>query len=168
MEPIFEAIEESDLLVFTTPVYCLRTTASMKALLDHLFVRWISHRPKAIMYCKRAVIVSAGAGAGMKKAAADIKTSLNYMGMSNVRTYKVKTGASKWEEVLPELKHKIKFDMDNLADKLEKENHLTKVSIKNKVMFLVMRKMQLANKGACQLDRDYWEKMGYLDKKRPW
>lgn len=168
VKPIMQSMDEADLLVFTTPVYCLRTTGSMKALLDHLFVQWISHRPKEIMYYKRAVVIASGAGTGMKSAAKDIETSLKFWGISDIRTYKVRSMAMSWEGVNDKNKAKIEMDMKGMAEKLKADGNPTKVYFRRKVMFLLMRKMQLAGLGSGPEDKAHWEENGWLGKDRPW
>ncbi|WP_417145060.1 flavodoxin family protein [Raoultibacter massiliensis] len=37
MQPILNGMYEADLMIFTTPVYVMRTSGSMKAFLDHCF-----------------------------------------------------------------------------------------------------------------------------------
>lgn len=64
MTPIWNAIVEADILVFTTPVYCLRASGSMKAFLDHCFVHWIAHRPCKSMYLKKQLLYQLGLGRG--------------------------------------------------------------------------------------------------------
>jgi hypothetical protein len=140
----------------------------MKALLDHLFVQWISHRPKEEMYFKRAVVVAAGAGGGMKLAAKDIVTSLKYWGISDIRTYKVRSMAMSWDGVNDKSKAKLERDMKVMADKLKAGGKPTKVSLDRKVMFHLMRKMQLAGWGAGPEDKAYWMEKGWLGKYRPW
>ena len=41
--PIWNSILDADLLLFTSPVYALGTTAQMKSLLDRLCVHWMVH-----------------------------------------------------------------------------------------------------------------------------
>lgn len=168
VKPITQSMDEADLLVFTTPVYCLRTTGSMKALLDHLFVQWISHRPKEIMYFKRAVVIAAGAGTGMKGAAKDIETSLKFWGISDIQIYQLRSMAMSWGGVNDKSKAKIDQDMKALADKLKAAGKPTRVSFNRKIMFHLMRKMQLAGWGACPEDKAYWVENGWLGKNRPW
>ena len=57
-KPILDAMEQADLLIFTTPTYCYAPSAAMKSLLDVLFDYWIVHRPKAWMFRKKAIILS--------------------------------------------------------------------------------------------------------------
>ena len=63
---ITKAMEEADCLIFTTPTYCMRASAPMKAFLDLTFTYWMIHKPRATMFRKRAAIVSTAAGAGAK------------------------------------------------------------------------------------------------------
>ena len=39
--PILEAVEAADLLIFTTPTYCMRASAPMKAFMDLSFSYWL-------------------------------------------------------------------------------------------------------------------------------
>ena len=166
LKPILKAIDEADVLVFTTPVYCFRTTGSMKAFLDHCFTRWISHRPKENMYYKKAIIISVAGGMGMRSAASDIKISLRYWGISNIKVYKLRSLAMSWKEMKDSIKSKMEKDLDRLTNNIN--NKRAKVTIQNKIMFLVMRKMQLDKMGSCEKDYEYWKAHGWLEKKRPW
>ena len=58
---------ESDLLIFTTPNYCMMPSAPMKAFLDLFFTYWLVHRPHDEMFKKRAVVISTASGAGAGK-----------------------------------------------------------------------------------------------------
>ena len=40
---IMDAVEAADLLIFTTPTYCLRASAPMKSFLDLTFTYWMPH-----------------------------------------------------------------------------------------------------------------------------
>lgn len=168
IKPITEAISKADLLVFTTPVYCLRTTGSMKALLDHYFTWFVVHRPKEEMYFKKAVIIASGAGTGMRQAASDIKTSIFYWGISDIKVYKLRSMAMSWKDISEEKKVKIESDMNNLAMKIKNHEKDNRVSIRSKMMFNMMRMNQLKNMESCSKDKEYWKEKGWLDDKRPW
>ena len=43
---IMDAIEAADILILTTPTYCMRASAPMKAFIDLTFTYWMSHRPR--------------------------------------------------------------------------------------------------------------------------
>lgn len=61
---IMQEIEQADLLIFTTPTYCMRASAPMKAFIDLTFTYWMSHKPRACMFSKKAVVLSTAAGTG--------------------------------------------------------------------------------------------------------
>lgn len=166
--PITQAMEESDLLIFTTPTYCLRISGSMKAFLDHNFTNFVIHRPKASMYHKQAVIIASGAGSGMKKAAADIRASLSGWGISHISVYGLRSMAITWDTVSEEIKSKLKKDMDKMGPHIMRFHHSKRVGWKQKLIFHVMRQMQKHNMGAGKLDHQYWHNMGWLKEKRPW
>ena len=81
---IWSEMLAADLLVFAYPVYALRTPASIKSLLDHLCVHWLVHRPEPAFFEKTAVILTNSVGAPNHAAQSDVKTSLNWMGLSRV------------------------------------------------------------------------------------
>ena len=68
---ILEAINDADLLVITTPTYCMHVSAPLKSFIDMTFDYWMVHRPKKCMFRKRAVVISTSAGAGTKSAIKD-------------------------------------------------------------------------------------------------
>ena len=71
-----DAVEAADLLIFTTPTYCLHASAPMKSFLDLTFTYWMPHRPRKCMFSKKAVVVSTAAGSGAKSAPKDITSAL--------------------------------------------------------------------------------------------
>ena len=66
LNPITQALDEADVLIFASPVYVFHATGGMKNLLDHYGYRWMAHRPSEKMFRKQAVVISTAAGMGMK------------------------------------------------------------------------------------------------------
>lgn len=85
VRPIWEAMLSAQLLVFSSPVYAMRTTGQMKALLDHLCVHWMVHRPDDRMFTKQAVVLTNAIGPFTGGAQRDIATSLSWLGVSDIR-----------------------------------------------------------------------------------
>lgn len=164
--PITQAIHASDMLIFTTPVYCFRTTGSMKAFLDHYFTWWHSHTPQEDMYYKRAIIIGVGASVGMKKAISDIKVSLRFWGISKIQTLPIRGLSPSWESMEESIKEGILNKADKVIVKTKRQK--ASVSLTTKLIFMMCRKMQVANWNACPEDKEYWEKKGWLAKQRPW
>ena len=70
---IIDAIDKADILIVTTPTYCMHMSAPLKAFFDLTFDLWMAHRPMESMLKKRAVIVSTAAGTGTKSAIRDVE-----------------------------------------------------------------------------------------------
>lgn len=164
---ILTAMEEADVLIFTTPTYGLRASAPMKSFIDLTFSYWMSHRPRACMFHKRAVVVSTAAGTGTGSAIKDITTMLRYWGVPYIKTYGISVQAMSWEQVSEKKKEKIDKDTAKLAEKVGKRTHVS-AGPGTKGIFTMMRLMQKAGLGSGPDDRQYWEDRGWLGRARPW
>lgn len=164
-KPIMDAVEEADLLIFTTPTYCMHASAPMKSFLDLTFTYWMSHKPLEAMFRKKAVVISTAAGTGTKSAMKDIATALFYWGVPYIRQYGISVQASGWDQVAEGKKEKIQKDISALARKIQAQH--VRVGIKTKLMFHFMRMMI----NSCEdgyPDKIYWREKGWLEKVRPW
>ena len=92
----------------------------MKAFIDLTFTYWMSHKPRASMFSKKAVVISTAAGAGAGSAIKDITNTLLYWGVPYVKSYGKAIQATDWEHIKPELKEKINKDMVRLQPVTEK------------------------------------------------
>ena len=164
---IMKEVEEADVLIFTTPTYCLRASAPMKSFIDLTFNYWMSHRPRKCMFNKKAVVISTAAGSGAKKAVKDVSDALFYWGIPCIVEYGICIQAMNWDGVSEKKKQKIEKDTTRIAQRLSRKKRV-KAGIKTKAMFSLMRMMQKANLGSGEADRSYWEKSGWLGKERPW
>ena len=164
---IMKEVEEADILIFTTPTYCLRASAPMKSFIDLTFNYWMSHRPRKCMFNKKAVVISTAAGSGAKKAVKDVSDALFYWGIPCIVEYGICIQAMNWDGVSEKKKQKIEKDTIRIAQRLSRKKSV-KAGIKTKAMFSLMRMMQKADLGSGEADRSYWEKSGWLGKERPW
>lgn len=164
---IMTEVEAADVLIFTTPTYCLRASAPMKSFLDLTFNYWMSHRPRKCMFTKQAVVISTAAGSGAKKAVKDVSNALFYWGIPRIYEYGICVQAMNWNGVSEKKKRKIEKDMEWIAQRLLRKKHVT-AGIRTKVMFSLMRMMQKADFGSGEADKAYWESCGWLGKERPW
>lgn len=166
---IMDAIEQAQLLVFTTPTYCMRASAPMKSFIDLTFINWIPHRPKSCMFHKKAVVISTAAGAGMGSAMKDIKTSLDYWGVPYIKTLGIAVQATEWKEVSDKCRKKIENKTRKLANQVSK----TKVHVRLKTrMFFQLMKLSGNDPSRMNtpLETDYlhWKNQGWFDGKKPW
>lgn len=168
LEPITKAMDEADVLIFTSPVYVYHVTGSMKAFLDHYGYRWIIHRPEKRMFFKQAVCISTAAGAGTKSTNKDMADSLFYWGVPVIYKYGVAVKAISYEMIKPELKNKIDKKTTELANSIKKKHNRSniKTGIKTKAFFYLMRILQ--KHGWNEADTNYWKEQGWTGKKRPW
>lgn len=164
---IMDAVEAADILIFTTPTYCMRTSAPMKSFLDLTFTYWMSHRPRKSMFSKKAVVISTAAGRGAKTAVKDITTALFYWGIPYVKSYGIAVQAMNWEMVSQKKKAKIKKATAQLAGKLSNKRK-PHVGLKTRFIFRMMAGMQAAGLGSSPIEKEYWDNNGWLAKKRPW
>ena len=164
---ILDAMEAAEVLIFTTPTYCMHASAPMKSFLDLTFTNWMVHRPKASMFHKRAVILSTAAGTGMKSAVKDIKTALIYWGIPEIYTFGAAVQATGWDKVTAQKKSLIENKLSRIAKKLSAQ-HEPAVGIRTRFLFGMMRKMQAAGWGSSPAEKQYWEEQGWLGKARPW
>lgn len=164
---IMEAVEAADILIFTTPTYCMRASAPMKSFIDLTFTYWMPHRPRKSMFSKKAVVVSTAAGSGAKSAIKDVTTTLFYWGVPYIKSYGIALQAMNWDMVSQKKKEKIQKDITQLAKKISNDKRPI-VGIKTRFIFRLMAGMQLAGLGSSPSEKEYWKENGWLGKGRPW
>ena len=166
-EKFDRALREADLLILTTPNYCMLPSAPMKAFIDLFFTNWMSHKPCEEMFAKRAVVIATTAGAGAKKATKPIANMLLYWGVPKVYQYGLAVNATSWATMPEKKKAIILKDMKALGKKLSTETK-PGVGIKTRFLFRMMAGMQKKNWGADPEEKAYWQEKGWLDGKKPW
>ncbi len=164
---IKEAIEASDLLIFSSPVYVFHTTGQMKALLDHFGYMWMVHRPNKTMFKKMALVISTAAGAGMKSTNKDIADSLSFWGVGRIFKYGKGVAAINWNGVSEKNKKEINSAVEKIAAKIIKTSLNITPGFKAKALFFIMRNVQKKG-GFNPADYNYWKDQGWLENARPW
>ncbi len=170
---IEKALLEADLLVFTSPAYVFHATGAMKAMLDHFGYRWMPHRPAAQMFGKRAVIITQCLGAGDRSTAKDIRDSLSWWGISDIRVCRFRLlGEVRWDK-LPEKKRASMTEaLRKAAGKTLKTDFSrparTGMITKAKFHAVRMIQKQIGKTMPDTVDYLYWKGNGWLGKARPW
>ena len=164
---ILDAIDGADLLVVTTPTYCMHVSAPLKAFFDLTFDLWMSHRPMASMFTKRAVIVSTAAGTGTGSAMKDVQDALVYMGVPKIVKYGLSVQAMNWEGVDRKKKAKIERDAARIAKQLSTDK-APAVGIRTRFLFRMMGMLQKKGWNSSPVETAYWKEKGWLDGKKPW
>ena len=173
VQKIEKAMHSADLLVFTSPAYVFHATGAMKAMLDHFGYRWMPHRPAKEMFGKRAVIITQCLGAGGRSAAKDIKDSLSWWGVSDIRIYSFKLMSEiNWEKIPEKKRAQMKAKLVSAADKIKRIDltQPARTSLMTKCKFYVVRMLQtsLGKANPEYTDYKYWKSNGWIDKTRPW
>jgi len=164
-QKIDDAMRDADLLVLTTPNYCMMPSAPMKSLLDLFFTNWLSHKPKEEMFLKQAIVLSTTAGAGAGKAAKLVANNLIHWGIPSVKSYGLAVNAMNWNMVPDKKKKKLEKDMRKMGLSVKDKVH---VGLKTKFLFWFYGGMQSANWGASKTEKEYWESKGWLSGVKPW
>jgi len=167
---IESAIEAAEILIFTTPTYCMRTSAPMKSFIDLTFINWMPHRPKACMFRKKAVVIATAACGGSKKAIKDITNTLFYWGIPYIKSLGFNVVALKWQKVNEQTKQKIERKIMQLSDTLMKTG-TPKVGLITKIIFNLFRSnIKKIDIQSTPFESDYlhWYNNGWLGKARPW
>ena len=164
---ILDAMDGADLLVVTTPTYCMHVSAPLKAFIDLTFDLWMSHRPMASMFTKRALIVSTAAGTGTGSAMKDVQDALVYMGVPKIVKYGLSVQAMNWEGVDRKKKAKIERDAARIAKQLSTDK-APAVGIRTRFLFRMMGMLQKKGWNSSPVETAYWKEKGWLDGKKPW
>ncbi len=173
VQKIEAALLEADLLVFTSPAYVFHCTGAMKAMLDHFGYRWMPHRPAQEMFGKRAVIITQCLGAGEKSTAKDIRDSLSWWGVSDIRSVSFKLMSEiDWNKIPAKKTAAMTAKVQNAARKAAAIDYSrpARTRLPAKVKFYMVRMMQtgLGKQNPEYTDFKYWKANGWLDKNRPW
>ena len=164
--PIWKAMLEADLLVFAYPVYALRAPASIKSLLDHLCVHWMVHRPGERMFSKTSVILTNSVGAPNGSAQKDVRTSLSWMGVSDV--YGCGAGMMGdviWDKISDEHVKMLQRKTDRLYEKIKGLKPRRRMKLKERAEFSACKKihkMVLKGEETPGLDNQYYIEHGWI------
>lgn len=165
--PIFNAVKEADLIILTTPTYCMMPSAPMKTFFDLFFTNWMSHKPCAEMFSKRAVVISTAAGAGAGKTVRPMVNALSNWGVPKIYKYALAVHATGWAAIPEKRKAKILRQIETLGKKLSVETG-PRVGLKTRFLFRLFAGMQKADWGASPQEKAYWQDRGWLEGKKPW
>ncbi len=167
LEPIVGSMLESDLLIFTAPVYVYHVPGQLKALLDHFAYQWMAHQPREEMFGKQALLISTAAGAGTKSTLKDLKDSMTFWGVARTYTFGRNVQASDWDTVDSKRKLKFQKEIGKLSVRIKAESGNVKPSLKVKALFYAMRFVHKKFKFN-PADVRHWEARGWFEKERPW
>jgi multimeric flavodoxin WrbA len=161
LAPIIEAIDNSDIIIFETPNYCMGMTGQLKSFFDHMAFRWMSHRPNGDMKHKIGVAISTTAGSGASKATRDISNQFIWWAIGKVYQIPFTTAAFSWNEINDKKKIKITNKVEKLGKKINHQVNRTKPGVKTRFYFGMMKMMQ-EKMPWNPTDTEYWKAQGWI------
>lgn len=164
---VIDAMDAADVLIVTTPTYCLHMSAPLKSFFDLTFDMWMPHRPMKSMFRKRAVIVSTSAGASTRSAIRDVRDALFYMGVPKIIGRGFKVQAMSWEGVPAKIKAKIDKAAGTAAAALSAPG-TPRVGLRTRAVFKMMSMIHAKGWNSSPVETQYWRDNGWLDGGRPW
>ena len=166
MQPVIAAMEQSDVIIFSSPVYVYHVPGQMKTLLDHMAYRWMVHRPDLSFMKKQAVVITAAAGGGMRSAAKDIKDSTQYWGAARTHVITQSVWGYNWNDMPEKFRKKVEKNVRKTARNIKRRERRLTPSVKVKCLFYLYRALHIHRKMTAA-DDDYWYEKGY-NTGRPW
>lgn len=142
INPIVKSMDKANILIISTPNYCMGMSGQMKTFFDHLAYRWISHRPNGNIKQKIGVAISTAAGAGAKKVTKSIKSQLFWLSVGKIYQLPFIVKAYELNEAKEERLIKLKNRVEKLSIKISRNVEKVKPDIKNRIIFKIMAKMQ--------------------------
>lgn len=162
LQALSEAMDEADVLIFTSPVYVYHVTGAMKNYLDHFGYQWLIHRPKPSYFNKQAVLVTTAAGQGTKSALKDLSDNMFFWGISRVYKLDFIVHALKNQDVDDATRNEIKKKVEKTASRMKRDAEKKgRFSIRQKVLFEVMRRLHARGKFS-DTDNAYWKEQGWI------
>jgi len=165
--PIKEALIECDLIVLTSPVYVMHMSGQLKVFLDHTCSMFLIHRAEPSMFKKQAVIISAAAGPVTKGTVKEIKTVLNFWGISKIYSLQADIATNNWNKISNKKKKKITNKVDKIAKNINKNKEKRNPSFEVRKWFIISRKLNEKHTVSIK-DQEFWAKQGWNKKIRPW
>jgi len=161
--PIYNAVIESDAIVFSTPHYgACSVPGSMKTLLDHLDFLVLNASPSDEIFSKKAFILTTGAGT--KAAIKPIKKLLLHWGINRVYSLGIRLFTDKWDN-MPKPKQE---RCERLLRRSAKRFYRTKKAhpCLSTIFFFYMSKFILERYvGEGNAPYELWKERGYFNKR---
>ena len=167
VQEIVSSIDIADVIIIASPGYVLNMTGQLKTLFDHLAYRFMSHRPEPSMFSKQAIALSTVAGIGMTKTVKAISGNLFWWGIARTYRYGLRIAATDFEHIADTRKKRIRRKADRIVRRIKKNEKRAKPGIKAKLIFSFMRIGQKKNDWN-PVDKEYWQRNGWLDNSRPY
>lgn len=162
VHPIATSIEQADIIIVTSPTYCMGISGAMKSFFDHLGYRWFSHRPHPSMSTKIGIAISTTGSLGARKTTKDIKG--HFFGLSIAKYIRLSYAvmATGWDQIKEKKKNRIYSDLKRTAKIINKKSSKATRSLYLKFILFMMKNVH-KNNDWFPLDKEWWQKQGWID-----
>ncbi len=167
VSPIIGSMLSSDIIILTSPNYVDGMSGAMKDLMDHLAYTWMSHRPNGEMFTKIAVVIVSSAGAGNRHVLSSMERQLRSWMVPKVYRMGLVSHAYSMDDLTEGKAAHVDRKCSKVASSILSGRGKVPFSIHQRSMFTIFRGMQRGFPWN-ETDRAWWERMGWLDKVRPW
>jgi multimeric flavodoxin WrbA len=171
LDPLRDSMVKADLIIITSPVYCMDVSGQLKSFLDHFGYMWLSHRPEEAMFNKIGLSVVTAAGAGLKHTSKTIKMSFNWWGVKRYFRFAKLVMASSFEDISEKRLKQIDKDATKLSRQIAKalvKKDKLKATLSTRLFFRMFRFLKKIHPEWNEVDTKYWYDVGYMDGKKPW
>ena len=157
-DPARRLMDESDVVVFATPVHSFHVSATMKRFVDHF--AYLIHRPAH--FGTPAVLMSTAAGAGHDAALGYLETAVRRWGFHTVAQLGVNgPGLQK-----PPYRARVDAALDEIADTVVtavRDGGEPSPTTKDLIGFRVARLLVESGRDEGPVDERYWRERGWFD-----
>jgi multimeric flavodoxin WrbA len=167
LAPLSQAMDEADVLIFSSPTYVYHVSGAMKSFLDHYGWMWMLHRPKEAYFHKIGIAISTCAGGGAKHACQDIADSFFYWGIAKTYLLPFTVKCTTLSAIAPETDRAIQKKLAATAKKIQ-ANPSPKPGLRTKAFFRLVRWIHKQDKSWDPTDLAYWSKRGWDRHSHPW
>lgn len=158
LSKIIAKIDESDLIIVTSPVYSLGVSGLLKNFIDHMSFNF--HRPR--YHNKRAIVLSTTAGAGGRKVAKYVRDVLMFWGFNRVYDLGIVCYTDKDYKPSPKVKMRV-CKISSKAYNDVANNKLYRPSIKRVVFYNAWRGLSIIEDYDDSADHRYWKDTGMIN-----
>ena len=167
--PILEALLAADALIVTTPVFVMAESAAIKNFLDHFCYLFIVHRAQPCMFAKKALVLCTTLGGGARRAMGTVAVSLKFWGVNRVRKLALPMRQISWEQVNPKRRARLQRKLQKAAGAFYDEVAGGRRRMPYPILYVmytfIRRMMKTPTYDDTSLDKQYWEKHGWLQKR---
>ena len=157
-------MREADGWIVTTCIYSLQVSGGLKAFIDHVSYNYVTHRPQ--FYSKKVMLIAVSAGAGIKKTLGYLKENFTFWLLNRIYTVGVPSMASKVEGMKSEKRAQHEARIAQVAERFGADVASGVLHEPNLMQTIYFRaiSMMLSGFEETNIDRQYWERNGYLKK----